>query len=74
MAAAVRPSKELTKRIRTLVERTSVPETGRRLKLADATVARLAGGLPVTEGTALMATMRLAELSGPDPLPSEGIT
>jgi hypothetical protein len=61
MAAPVRPDPDLTARVRALVDSTSISEVGRRLHLADATVARLAGGLPVSEGTVLVAAQRLSE-------------
>jgi hypothetical protein len=58
-----RTSPEVTSRIRTMVDRDGVRPVGRKLRLADATVARLAAGLPVTEGVAALATQRLAELA-----------
>jgi hypothetical protein len=61
MARPVSPNPDLVARVRGLVERTSIAEAARRLKLADATVARLAGGLPVAEGTELVAARRLPE-------------
>lgn len=61
MARPVRPDPEIIARIRALVDTTSISEAGRRLRLADATVARLAGGLPVSEGTILVAAQRLNE-------------
>lgn len=63
MARPVRPDPEIRKLVRALVERTSISEAGRQLRMADATIARLAGGLPVTEGTALLAAQRLHDLS-----------
>lgn len=61
MASPVRPSAEIIARVRALVDTTSLSEAGRRLRLADATVARLAGGLPVSEGTILVVASRLQQ-------------
>ncbi|MDQ2645068.1 MAG: hypothetical protein M3020_14725 [Myxococcota bacterium] len=61
MARPIPPNPDIAARVRALVAETSLAEAGRRLRLADATVARLAGGLPVTEGTALVAAQRLNE-------------
>lgn len=58
------PNPVLAARVRALVERTSISEVGRRLRMADATVARIAGGLPVTEGTAAVAAARLGAEEG----------
>ena len=60
MAQPVKPDPEIIQRVRDLVERTSLSQVGRRLRMADATVARLAAGLPVTEGTAAVVAQRLA--------------
>ena len=62
MARPVRPDPEIRNLVCALVERTSISEAGRQLRMADATIARLAGGLPVTEGTALLAAQRLRGL------------
>jgi hypothetical protein len=61
MARPVKPDPELVARVRELVEQTSISEAGRRLRMADATIARIAGGLPVTEGTAAVIAQRLSE-------------
>jgi hypothetical protein len=61
MARPVKPDPELVARVRQLVEATSISEAGRRLRMADATIARIAGGLPVTEGTAAVIAIRLDE-------------
>jgi hypothetical protein len=55
-------SPEITSQIRAMVERDGVRPVGRTLRLADATVARLAAGLPVTEGVAELAKQRLAAI------------
>jgi len=65
MAKPVRPVPEIVARVRALVERTSLSVAGRRLRIADATVARLAGGLPVTEGTAMIVAQRLPAAEEP---------
>lgn len=62
MARPQKPPQELVNSVRALVDRTSISEVGRQLRLAEATIARLAGGLPVTEGTALVAAQRLLEV------------
>lgn len=62
MARPVPPSPKTTKRVRDLVDRTSIAEAARLLDLAEATVARLAGGLKVTPGTNAYAEQRLAAL------------
>lgn len=59
MPKAFSPDPAIVQRVRLLVEKTSISEVGRRLHMADATVARLAGGLPVSEGTVLVAEKRL---------------
>jgi hypothetical protein len=74
MPAPVPANPQLVEKIQRLVASTSISRIARRLRLADATVARLAGGLPVAEGTALIATLRLAELGEIDPLRPGGIT
>jgi hypothetical protein len=61
MSRPVRPSEEIIARIRALVDTTSVSEAGRRLRLSDATIARLVAGLPVAEGTLVLAEQRLPE-------------
>ena len=62
MASPVHPPTELSERIRALVESSSIAGASRQLRMAEATVARLAGGLRVTEGTAVIAAQRLAEI------------
>lgn len=57
--ANTKPSRELTDRIRSLIDRLSVPEVGRRLGLAEATVARLAAGCLVAEGTLSLVDQRI---------------
>ena len=61
MSRPIRAPQDLIDRVRSLVDATSISEAGRQLRLAEATVARLAGGLPVTEGTAVIAAQRLAD-------------
>jgi hypothetical protein len=61
MARPVPPPTEVSERVRTLVDQTSIAEAARRLNMAEATVARLAGGLKVTPGTTLLAQQRLAQ-------------
>ena len=61
MAKPVRPNPELINRVRVLVAETSVPKASRLLRLAEATVARVAGGLPVSEGTVALISQRLSE-------------
>lgn len=62
MASPVHPPAELSERVRALVEGSSIAGASRQLRLAEATVARLAGGLRVSEGTAAIAAMRMAEI------------
>jgi hypothetical protein len=64
MARPARPDPVLVAGVRQLIDATSLAEAGRRLHLADATTARLAAGLPVTEGTVLVVEKRLRELEG----------
>jgi hypothetical protein len=45
--------------VREQVERFGVRPTSRRLKFSDSTVAKLAAGLPVSEGIDALATMRV---------------
>lgn len=50
---AARPVKKETREwVRELVERDGVRRTARRLKLADATIARIVAGIDVQESTA----------------------
>lgn len=51
--------------VRSLVQQRGLGHVGRVLRFADATVSRLAAGFPVSEGTALLAATRLAQL-GPE--------
>lgn len=62
MAEAVATDPKLSARVRALVNETSLSAVARRLDLAEATVARLAGGLKVSPGTELLASARLSEL------------
>jgi len=62
MAEPVLANPTLSARIRALVNETSIAATARKLGLAEATVARLAGGLKVTQGTELLAQQRLGRL------------
>jgi hypothetical protein len=62
MAETILANPALSARVRDLVNRTSLAAAARTLDLAEATVARLAGGLKVTQGTELLATARLSEL------------
>jgi hypothetical protein len=62
MAEAVSTDPNLSARVRALVNRSSIAAVARKLRLAEATVARLAGGLKVTAGTELLATQRIGQL------------
>ena len=62
MARPIPPAPEVSARIRALVNETSIASVARQLDLAEATVARLAGGLNVTRGTNLLAAERLLGL------------
>lgn len=64
MAKPVRPDPVISARVRALVDSTSMHKAAQRLGLAEATVARIIGGLPVTRGTELVARERL---DGPNP-------
>ena len=59
MPKPTKPNPEIIARVRVLVDTLGIPEVGRRLRLADATIARLAGGLNVAEGTILLVEQRL---------------
>lgn len=48
--------------IKALVEKQGVRPVGRKLRFADATVARLCAGLPVTEGVAHLALIRVRQM------------
>jgi hypothetical protein len=48
--------------IRAQVERFGVRPVGRRLKFSDSTVAKLAAGLPVSEGISTLARLRVQRL------------
>lgn len=63
MAKPVRPDPVVSARVRALVDGTSMAEASKRLDLAEATVARLIAGLPVTPGTELVAKAKLEELA-----------
>ena len=63
MSKPVRPDPVVSAQVRALVERTSMPEASRRLDLAEATVARLIAGLPVTPGTELVAKAKLEQIA-----------
>jgi|GEM_PF-5986701 len=53
---------EIAAKVRAFIDADGVRPTGRRLRLADATISRLAAGLPVHEGTALVIRQRLESL------------
>ncbi len=59
----IEPDTELVERVRSIVARTSIAAAARQLGFAEATVARIAGGLRVTPGTALLAQRKLDELA-----------
>lgn len=63
MAKLQHPDPEISVRVRSLIEGSSMAEAARRLDLAEATVARLAAGLRVTPGTALLAKAKLDKLA-----------
>lgn len=56
------PHPELRDRVRALVERDGLRPVARRMRMADATIARIAGDLLVTEASELLAIARLREL------------
>jgi hypothetical protein len=62
MARPIYPDREVIERVRALVEQSSLAGASRQLRMAEATVARLAGGLKVTEGTAAVAVQRLSKI------------
>lgn len=62
MARPIPPDPNVSARVRALVTKTSIAAVARQLGLAQATVARLAGGLNVTAGTDLLAAARLGRL------------
>lgn len=61
MAKPVYPDPRTVEFVRAFVDRSSIAGVARALRLAEATVARLAGGLPVHEGTVLVVRQRIAE-------------
>jgi hypothetical protein len=63
MAQPIPADPVLAARVRQLADLDSIAGAARKLGLAEATVARLAGGLRVTQGTALLATERLRILN-----------
>lgn len=62
MAKPVRPDPVVSAQVRALVDSTSMAEAARRLDFAEATVARIVAGLPITPGTDLLAKARIAGL------------
>lgn len=58
-ARPVKPDPVVSARVRALVDAHGMRGASRRLHLAEGTVARLVGGLPVTQGTELLARTRL---------------
>jgi len=62
MAHTLPPDPVLAARVREMVDRQTIAGAARRLDLAEATVARLAGGMRVTQGTLLLAAERLRML------------
>jgi hypothetical protein len=63
MAKPIRPDPIVSAQARALVERTSMAEAARRLDLAEATVARIVAGLPVTPGSELLAKAGLEKIA-----------
>lgn len=59
----VRPANaHVTAWVRREVEAKGVRPTGRKLQFSDSTIAKLASGLPVSEGIAVLAEQRISHL------------
>lgn len=56
------PDEQLQAEVRKLMDASSVRSASRKLRVAAATAARVAGGLPVAEGTILLMRQRLSEI------------
>lgn len=62
MAAVRPPDPHVVEVIRELCERRGVRYASLKLKFAQGTIARLAAGLPVSEGVALLSKLRVQKL------------
>jgi len=68
--AMTRPDQDLSKAVHELVTTTSMAAAARSLRFSEATIARIAAGLPITEGTAALARQRLSEGNTPSSAPA----